>query len=318
MFNTFNNHPLARLAVLFGVGIILVLVFILWSKARRNSGIEELDALQRRLQFSNAGLVTPSAAVLEELRQANERLERLDSSLDKALFRDLNDPSRSESNGDSTSAFFELAEFVESMAQKFEHKRISLPDKTRFGFMEFKQQGPDIEILSGVLAQRIASEHVLEPLLSARPISLVGLKREFLETEPDEQSLLQQAAGNRSSRRTHPEDTIEMNSKEDEFESYNFELVFEGHTESLRQYLAGILASPLPILVNELEVTPLNRFGSDESQSRSNLSSNPFDLITEEEPATTEDGPVPIIRNNLSAFRLLLEVYVGKEPDQDA
>ena len=97
------------------------------------------------------------------------------------------------------------------------------------------------------------------------------------------------------------------------FESYSFELEFEGYTESLRRFLKAVLNAPRPVVVSGLEVQPLNRFAPDEGTAAPAPANNPFEVLSAAAGPEVEAGPVPIIRNNLSAFTLRLEVYWGEE-----
>lgn len=318
MLETFQNHPLRKPALLFGAGVVAILAVILWGQARRNQSLDDLEALQRRLQFTQSGPVVPSAAVLDSLEQANAGLNKINRDLDARLFAGLEAGTSVEFSGSSTAAYFELAEFVEDMYQKFDYHGIAVPEKVRFGFSQFEQQGPEPEILSRIMAQKFAAEVVLSPLLEARPVALVALRREFVDANTEDETLLQQAAGNRVTRRIRNADTIEGGQKVAGFESYTFELEFEGHTESLRRYLKGILSASYPVLVNELAVRPLDRFGTEEAKPGSGASTNPFEILASLDETEVEEGPVPIIRNNLSSFRLVLEVYCGKETVPDA
>ena len=295
----------------------MCLVFILWGRTQRDRDLDKLETLQRQLQFSRTGPIVPSAAVLDSLRQAIQKLEIRNSILDTQLY--TVDPAKFRSfSGDSTSAYFELAGFVEGMTREFGSSSIGLNEGERFGFAQFEQQGPDREILDLVMAQKKAAEVILRILHTSRPVSLHGLKREIIEKGVDDESLLQQAVGTKAARRTRHADTIEGGEKIEGFGSYTFELTFEGYTQSLRQFLIETQSAPVPVLVTGLRVEPLDRFKTEESGNSGNASSNPFDLLADTENSGTELSAVPIIRNNLSLFHLELEVYMGEGPSSDS
>lgn len=316
MSNLSQNNLFKIPILLFGLGVFLVMAFIFWGKNRRDVGIKEWDSLERRLQFSQSSAIAPSAAILQSLQEANNQLLKTNTKLDAILFAAGRSPI-SEFTGNSTASYFELAGFVEEHSELLAKSGVVLPDGIRFGFSQFEQQGPEDETLVAVMAQKETAEIILEPLQLARPVALVSFRREFLEPVLKSPTVLQQAAGARTSRRTRPADTIESGIKTAGLESFTFELVFEGYTESLRRYLKALLAAPLPVVVTNFEVSPLDRYGSTETARASGSSVNPFDLISDEREPEREDGPVPIIRNNLSSFRLELEVYTGGEAVSD-
>ncbi|MDA0346035.1 MAG: Amuc_1100 family pilus-like protein [Verrucomicrobia bacterium] len=307
---SFPVDTLKKPVLIFGLGLVLVLAFILWGHNRRNAKLGDLDSLQRRIQFSHAGPVSPSPAAHAALKEAIQSLNEVHAKLDAQLFADVarNVPDFS---GNSTAAYFELAGFVEEMAQRFVKAGVNMGEGLRFGFSQFEQQGPEPGILEAVMRQKLAATVLLEPLIQARPIALTSLKREYLVVKREEPTLLQQAAGSRQTPRVEYPDALVGDEGRPGFESFTFELVFEGYTESLRLYLKSLLSAPLPVVVTGLVVQPLDRFESiDEVDAETR---NPFDLLIEDGDPAVEEGPIPIIRNNLSSFSLRLEVYTGKE-----
>jgi hypothetical protein len=313
VLKSLSDHPLKRSFLLFGGGEILTLLFMAWGKHRHRSSLEDLEATQRRVQFSQTGSVAPSAAVLESLRSANIKLNRVNADLNDQLYQTANTVGFRDLAGNSTAAYFELAEFVASMSRQFKSEGIALAENIRFGFSQFEQQGPAPEILSRVMAQKVAAKIILDPLREAKPLALVSLKREFIDDTLEKTSVLQQAAGVRDLRQTRIPETLFAGEKLSGFESYAFELVFEGYTDSLRIFLKHLLLAPLPVVVAQLEVQPLDRYGVLNTSPVSSPSANPFDVLSSADETAVEEGPVPIIRDNVSAFHLRLEVYTGRE-----
>ena len=289
--------------------VLMCLAIVVWGKMRKNRAAEELERLQRQIRFSQVGPVAPSAAALESLSGANDQLKSLHAGLDEKLFRG---DRRTPFSGDSTAAFFELASFVETTRRDFTNAGISLEEGERFGFSQFEQQGPSPQILESVMSQKQVATVVLQVLLEARPSTFNYLKRELIEEATEDPTLLQQAAGTRSSRRTQLSDTIESGEKLAGFESYSFEVQFEGYSDALRQFLKRLVQAKLAALVTELRVEPLDRYEAVESGSPL-ASSNPFDVLAAETEEESNEGPVPIIRNNLSSFTVTLELFLGEE-----
>lgn len=307
-----SGHILKNRRIQFGICVIVIIVFILWGQQRFNDAASELESLERQVRFSQEGTVTPSPTVLDSLTKANAELEDLMAYLDGLLFQRESNQS-AEFSGDSTTAYFELVGFIEEMNQMFLEVDVRLPEQVRFGFSEFEQQGPDPLILGAVMRQMEAAKSLLRPLSAVKPKAVVFLKREVLPLSEGTSSMLQQASGVSQSVRSATDDTIVGGVKSEGLESFSFELEFEGYTDSLREYLKRLWEIQIPVVVTDLEVRPLDRFESDESDQVVNTSINPFDLMNSEQDLSAKDGPVPIIRNNLSAFKLRMEVYTGKE-----
>ncbi len=296
----------------FGLCVIAVVVFALWGQKRLSNAVSELESLERQVRFSQGGKVTPSPAALDSLTKANTELENMMARLDGLLFqRDSSQPA--EFSGNSTTAYFELVGFIEEMTQMFSEADVRLSEQVRFGFSEFEQQGPDPLVLGAVMRQMQAAKSLLRPLSAAKPKAIVFLKRELLPVTESTPSMLQQASGVSQSFRSDYDDTVAGGVKSEVMESFSFELEFEGYTDSLREYLKRLWEIQIPVVVTDLEVRPLDRFESDESDQVINTRVNPFDLLNSEQVLRAEEGTVPIIRNNLSAFKLRMEVYTGKE-----
>ena len=304
-----GNSPVRKFFPLIGLGLVC-LALIVWGNRRMNVAADQLDRLQRQIQFSKTGSIEPSAAVLESLNTANERLEKLHTDLDVHLFVE-ND--REKFLGDSTAAYFELASFIETLNQNLQSQGITIAEGERFGFSQFEQEGPASGILNAVMNQKQAVAVIMTALLDAKPNSLTYLKREAVIEAVEDSTVLQQAAGNAASGRTQYEDTIIGEEKNEDFESYTFELQFEGYSESLRRFLKGLTTSSLPVLVKQLRVDPLARYEEPESAERPSGSANPFDLLASIDESADSGAPIPIIRSNLSSFQLRLEVFIGQE-----
>lgn len=293
-------------AVLFAVTAVLAFAFVLWGMLRESRATEALDRLNRQLEFSRGGPVAPSAAALDSLQGANEELADVHAALDGQLFRGGELESFA---GDSTAAFFELAGFVEGMNQSLKREGISIAEGERYGFSQFAQQGPAPEILNAVMAQKRAATVILDALVAAQPDTHNFLKREYIDAQSKGGSVFQDAVPQSAASRTQFEDTIIPGPKMAGFESYTFELQFEGYSESLREFLKALMVADYPVLVKALQVLPLDRYEVVPDSTRA-ASNNPFDLLASASDQEAIVGPVPIIRNNLSAFNLQLEVVL--------
>lgn len=298
------------------LALVLVCLFIVfWGKRRMNRAADQLDRLEKQIQFTQTGPIQPSAAVLDSLNQVIEQLQTHHSNLDAHLF---SGPKRMVFDGDSTAAYFELASFIETSSLNLQSKGIAIAEGERFGFSQFEQQGPSEDILYAVIGQKHAASVILDVLLEAQPDSLTFLKRELVVEEADDAALLQQAARNQSSSRTQYEDTLFGGEKIEGFESYTFELQFEGYTEALRRFLKGLTHSELPVMVTQLRVQPLDRYEEPEKSLDTHQSTNPFDILASVGEEEDSSAAVPIIRNNLSAFNVRLEVFLGEEVHADS
>lgn len=294
--------------MLFGLVVVLCLAFIIWGRSKRNNSSEQLEALQRRMQFSQSGPIPPSAGALNSLKDANASLRSLNREMDRKLFAGESGR-RLPFSGDSTAAYFELASFAEENTRRLRDAGIQFREGERFGFQQFEQEGPDAAILQGVMSQKACADALLEILVQSKPVALDHIYRENLAA--GEASVLQRAAGSGSNRRTRPSDTIDVREESRILNGYSFEVSFEGYTESLRRFLKSSRVAPIPILVSSLRVEPLDRFETGDEKKTSASSVNPFEVLADANAGA--EGPVPIIRNNLSRFHLKLVIYLGEE-----
>lgn len=294
--------------------ILACLAVIIWGNLRKNRAADQLDRLQKQIQFVQTGPIEPNAAVLDSLNEAIDQLRKRHSGLDVHLFTG---PKRSNFDGDSTAAYFELASFIETTSQRMQSIGIATAEGERFGFSQFEQQGPTQDILPAVMAQKHAASVLVDALLEAEPDSLTFLKRELILEDSEDPSLLQQAAGTQSTMRTQYEDTLFGDEKIDGFESYTFELQFEGYTEALRRFMTELTDCNFPVMVKQLHVDPLDRYEEAEKSLSAGETSNPFDVLAAVDEEEVIES-VPIIRNNLSSFTVRMEVFLGEEARTDS
>lgn len=314
--NSHPNHSRKTPVMLLGLLALLSLAFGIWGYLKRQKSIEDLEALQQRLRFSQSGTIPARAGTLAALRDSIAELRTLNQDFDQKLYSGRTSAIKAFA-GNSTAAYFELASFVETSIRRLRNAGIEVGEGERLGYLQFEQEGPDATLLQDVMAQKACTEVLLNILVKSKPVSLVHIHREHLvAADAAEPSVLQQAAGSGSRQRNHPADTIEAQTEDGPLNGFAFALSFEGYTDSLRRFLKGSLAAPVPVLVKHVSVEPLDRYEPESESTAPPASGNPFDAIAD--PNTADDGPVPIIRNNLSRFNLRLEVYTGKETPADS
>ena len=309
-----SQNPARKSGGLFGLLAVLLLVFILWGGNRRSEKLAELEDVYRRIAWSQSG---PVRSDLETLATLNQSIAELEQGLivdELELFQESLGSLNTDVSGNSTAAFFEIASFVEGAYAKLEANGISFEPGDRLGFSQFVQRGPEVNILDAVMEQKIVAEYLMGQLVTAKPTRLTGIKREWIAEEDEApQTALQQAAGSRSTVHSQSVDTIAKQEDRPGYVCHTFEISFEGYTDSLRKYLSGLVRAPVPILVKSVKVDPLERYAESDSSPGEEAFANPFELLNAAQDDSEDEGPVPIIRNNLSSFTLILEVVLRKQ-----
>ena len=175
-----------------------------------------------------------------------------------------------------TDSFFDLATYMERMRELAEKNGVEVrPEASRFGFLQYANEGPETDRIEPVFRQRQVAEHLLEALLTSKPRSLVSVKRERPLTKGEREArLAAEAAG------TPVDETAAPSSGDspDHFvidprvtgrvkgfiDTAPFRFVFTGQTASLRNFIVRLAEFDLPILVREVEVEPV---GGEEAAS---------------------------------------------------
>ena len=283
---------------------------------RRNGQLAELEEIYGHMARAQSSSLPSDPQSLVSLKQSIAALEEGLLLKEKDLFRGSLGSLSTEASGNSTAAFFELAGFIEGAYAKLEADGIGYVVGDRFGFSQFTRQGPETTILDAVMAQKLVAEYLLGQLIAAKPTRLTGMKREWIaQASESPQSALAQIAGKLTSPAPVWEDTIAQREGRPGYVGYVFEVGFEGYSDALRIFLTGLMAAPVPILVNDLRVEPLDRYAGGESDlsEEDAIPQNPFDLLSADRDGPAEGGPMPIIQSNLSSFTVTVEAILRRQ-----
>ncbi len=290
--------PLKISLMVVAVLLVLELIVFVWGNHRRSVGNQQIAQVQNRYRSVSSRSVSLSSETLSNLEDLNSALSVSINRLQDKLFAE-NDILLKGYPGDPTATYFVLADFVERMEFGFSDSGVEIEEGERFGFYQFKEMGPLPEIIHEVILQQQAMERVLVVLAESRPIRFVGCRRHFVESAVAENagSVLQKAI-RASSDSSKYFDTFKKVNEESFYKSSEVEVSFEGYTESLRVFLTGLESSSIPVLVEELTVSPVEEF--DLSHDIGNLS----------------DGSSLVVTGSPSLFKLRFSVWsYGKEPE---
>jgi hypothetical protein len=176
-------------------------------------------------------------------------------------------------------AYFEIANLVERARAQAIATRVSLRPDERFGFAAYANEGPAPDLLATVHRQQRAVQQLLEPLLEARPLALLGVNR-------------QQPAGAAGTRLAgddyfvlEPSVSLERGGL---VETEALRLEFTGQTSTLRAFLGGLADLREPVVVRTVNVEPVPSPAA-------------------RRPSTAGDAPVPVVRQSLSKFAVTVE-----------
>lgn len=164
-----------------------------------------------------------------------------------------------------TDSFFDLATYMERMRELAEKNGVEVrPESAKFGFAQYANEGPETDRIEPVFRQRQIAEHLLEALLTAKPRTLVSVKRERPLTKAElEARAAAEAAG------TPPAEAPAASGDSPDFfvidprvtarvkghiDTAPFRIVFTGQTAALRNFITRLAEFDLPVLVREVEV----------------------------------------------------------------
>jgi hypothetical protein len=179
-------------------------------------------------------------------------------------------------------AYFNIASFVERNRAAAGAARVTLRPEERFGFAAFANEGPAVEMLPQVHRQLLVADTLVAQLIEAHPLALLALRRE--------------AAGRgQAAAKGQAEDYFVMDRalsvrRPGEVETVAFRVEFSGQTATLRNFLTGLAALPQPFLVRSVEVEPM-----------------PAGVAATSPVAGAPEAPVPLVRQNLSRFAVIVE-----------
>jgi hypothetical protein len=269
-----------------------------------SNGRDELVALKeqyenknRQLQMYIARSPAPTKANLDALDRnyvrLNDEFRKVQSSLNLNTYdRELFFGQAPESRND---AFFMVAKFVDDVRNMAVGSGVKVPDDCRYGFSEYENVGPEVELVERVHRQSKIMESLLLTLFDSGISEFVSIKREpSVEEDADkgDSGDLFSLKNGRS-----------IGSAE-AFNSLAFQLEFKGQSLSLRNFLNRVNSSSLPFSINEIEVRLDRETGSVES--RSSVLENPF-VGSSETESSMSAVRVPIIAENESFFVITLE-----------
>lgn len=168
--------------------------------------------------------------------------------------------------GTSTDAYFDIANFVESMRKATQQAGIAGGETNRFGFNTYASTGPERDLIAPVFKQRQHIEYLVNALIKASPAEIISVQRERPLTPNQTKQL---AAG--QSATVLPVD----NNNKDYFiidsrtsarvpgfvSTSAYRLNFKGNTLVLRSLLNQLALFELPIVVRSVEVEPISKTG---------------------------------------------------------
>jgi len=297
--------------VLIAAGLALALLAggIWWSLQQA----DEARLAERRLRLQQtqwsalaASEPAPVAAVAAELSRRVEAAESRVSDLQRRLGSNHDDPvAKAEIPATRADAFFAIAQYMDRQRAAAETVDVRLADRESFGFSAHRNSGPADGHRAWVHRQLVIADEVLSALWRCRPDEFLRLQRE--------NPVVRQPAGGTGSvaREGDPADWV-MWPKERSLrqaglvDSFALRVSWVGRTATLRAWLRQLRELPMPLLVREVAVEPLE--SGRPAGGRRSLA----DLFRDEgEPLlageTDTGGPVPLIADNAAVFTVTLE-----------
>ncbi len=211
-------------------------------------------------------------------------------------------------------AFFDIASFVQEYRRKAAEAEVGISENETFGFGAYATTGPAEDQLAEVYKQRLIVARILDEVFEAGPQALLSIRR------PGEGGSQGQREGGGS---------FNLESKfsvaiPDMATTLPFEVVFTGHTDTLRSFLNQLSTYETPLMVRKVEVTPAaENPGEQRQQAEGGSPRRRSAPARQETPDATAEGEnetreaVPLVRDNLSRFTVALE-FVDVRPVEKA
>lgn len=178
-------------------------------------------------------------------------------------------------------AFFDIASFVEKARAATGQAKVGFAPDEHFGFATYANEGPAPELVPAVFRQRLLVQRLVDTLIEARPLALLGLRR-----EPVAQTQL--SAKNLAADFFNFDHALSLR-QPGQLDTLAFRLEFSGQTSTLRNFLNSLAAFSQPFVVRSVEVEPLPAAGNGAA------------------PASVAGAAVPLVRQNLSKFAVIVE-----------
>jgi hypothetical protein len=293
------------------IGLVGGVVSWSWGQFTRAEKAERAGQIKAH-EWSAMQTMSPSpvdevAAVLAgKVKSLESKLQAQQSELGGAKV----DPVRAaDTPAQRADAFFAIAQFVEAQRTLAAVAGVTIPEGANFGFSDYANSGPEVELIGVVHRQQMVMQRLLETLWQARPLRLTRTQRET--------PLLADDAGNRVRRSGRNNDYLDEAGlrkmrREGIVDTLTFRIGFVGKTNTLRRYLRGLTALDLALVVRGIEVEPVSGSGRANGGLRTLA-----DLFRDDEgePSGAIDGgdAVPIIEANESEFLVTVEYldFVG-------
>lgn len=217
----------------------------------------------------------------------------------------------------STEAYFDIANFVESMRAAAAEANVAVPAGTRFGFESYASTGPGRAQIPQVHRQRLVAEYLLKTLFQAKPQELVALQR----NRPAGAGQAAQPAPTASApgqANTAGNDYFAIDSRMTAavpgfIETTAFRLSFVGYSSALRNFLNEIASFDLPLVVRSVEVEAAVKKQETKGQPRANTLGALFGTAA----APAAETAKPIVDQNLSRFTVTIEYINMVETKSD-
>src|SRR5690606_11791253 len=144
-------------------------------------------------------------------------------------------------------AFFDIASFIQEYRRKAAEAGVAISANETFGFGAYSTTGPAEDQLASVYKQRLIVAHILDELFQAGPQDLISIRR---PGEGSSQGGQREGGGPFS---LEPKFSVAV---ADMATTLPFEVVFTGHTKTLRSFVNQLSTYEVPLVVRKVEVTP--------------------------------------------------------------
>lgn len=294
--------------LVFGAGVYLV-----QGERASVAGIkQQVEREKASLRQVNAGVVVDPAAGIsafpsrENLALLEERRKQVEEDFEsmKETLR-----ARSDSLFDENATEFNFLPRLQGYISRFTSmaatQGVRLTQGEAFGFSRYARQAdnPPAASIPMLDRQRQILDFILTKLFAAEPMAIESVRREGLELRALSES------ERRAARQAAP-DLFEVSplvsaGTHQYVDTLGFEVTFVGSTETLRVFLNELAQFEMPLLVRSIGVEPFTA----SARAASRAAPRGGAPAARSQAAPDEDDAIPVIKDNDSRFRVLIEFF---------
>ena len=326
----FKDHK-GFAGILIGLALVFLATSVLAFNAMQKASKAERRAIAQYRNLESLMAIYPPPTLENQERVASE-LAAFRAALSQSLGV-FEDATELVGSSDAVEVLPKVQGLIVDLRRSANSAGVSISEDASFGFARYREEvePPSPEVIPLLDKQIQIVEPLISLLIASGPDSIVEVSREYVESgDPNTRDPNRPIPDAPETFIIAQEETARVAGA---LETLAFQMVFEGYTQSLRDFLNELSSLNLPLVVRDIQVEPaigsqaMTQSGGATQDAGNGQAGSPFASLfgggESERPADaegeTEGEPeqVPIIEENLSRFTVTLE-YIEVTLDLEA